>query len=115
MAYIIEGTVTEISSDGTFRIAGSEGYAIKQNDKKYNVLCPKEMPMNEQAKIGIILSQDFPFKTDAKNSLIYHALGKRVKVSVSFEEKDNDKKISEMESLAQAKLKSVIPITLLAN
>ena len=113
--YVIEGIVTEISSNGNFKIAGSEGYAIKQGDKKYNVLCSKEMTMNGQAKIGIILSQDFLFKTDSKNGLIYHTLGKRVKLSVSFKENDNDKKISEMESLVQAKLNSVIPITLFAN
>lgn len=112
--YIIEGTVTEISSDGTFKIAGSEGYAIKRGDKKYNVLGPADMVTDEQAKIGIILSQDFPFKADEKNRLIYHALGKQARISLSFE-KNDEKKISEIKLLAQEKPNSVISITLIAN
>ena len=112
--YEIEGTVTEISNDGSFKLAGSEGYAIKQGEKRYNILCPKTTSEEKDAKACIILSQDFTFKSSAKNELIYHALGKRAKISV-FVDKVEEKKISELEDFIKTNLTSVTLITIFAD
>ena len=37
MAYIIEGLVENLSSDGTFTIHGTEGYCLAKDGKTYNV------------------------------------------------------------------------------
>lgn len=37
MAYMIEGLVENLSSDGTFTIHGSEGYCLAKDGKTYNV------------------------------------------------------------------------------
>ena len=87
MTYTIEGTVTEISSDGIFKIVGNEGYAIKQGDKKYNVLCPADMPKETEHANAIIISQEHQFITDTTNKgLLLNSLGKRVKVTLNIDE-----------------------------
>lgn len=98
--YVIEGTVTEISSEKleevTFKIAGTEGYAIKLGKKKYNVLCTKKILENtndedtaeNESKIfdeTFILSQEIQFSSNdiAKVGLIRcNALGKHVKLKI---------------------------------
>lgn len=100
MAYIIEGTVTEISSEKldevSFKITGSEGYAIKLGKKKYNVLCTEKILENSNEEDSFenkskffeetfVLSQGIQFLSNdvAKVGLIRcNALGKHVKVTI---------------------------------
>ena len=87
MTYIIEGTVTEISSNGTFKIAGSEGYALKHSDKKYNVLCPDKMPKEIEVSNAIIIPQEHQFIMDKDTrDFLFNALGKRAKITVTVDE-----------------------------
>ncbi|MBO4320111.1 MAG: hypothetical protein J5857_06550, partial [Treponema sp.] len=48
--YIIEGTVSEISSEKpeevNFKIFGTEGYALKIGKNKYNILCSETILKN---------------------------------------------------------------------
>lgn len=50
MAYIIEGLVETLSSDGTFTIHGSEGYCLAKDGKAYNVFW--ENSGNDSGKSG---------------------------------------------------------------
>ena len=91
MAYIIEGTVTEISSDGTFRIAGSEGYAIKQGDKKYNVIYSEDL--KTKADTNAVLSFIFFDTRDYSASEKFFTLlssamtsGNRIRVTIEATE-----------------------------
>ena len=99
MEYIIEGTIKELSFDEKFfTIAGTEGYAIKQEkdgmEMKYNVLCPENMPSKEKGIASYILSQDFKFSAAKSKCLLLQSLslGKRIRMTI---EVDDSKKIVE--------------------
>lgn len=87
--YIIKGTVTEISFDeGFFTIVGTEGYAIKQGDNKYNVLCPEKMPAENSYSQSFILSNDVKFPIlDSDKELLLKASseGKKIKIKLVLE------------------------------
>lgn len=85
--YVIEGTVTEITStknECIFKIAGTDGYAIKQGDKNYNILCPEEMPKKEKYFTSFIFSQDIHFIINNNNDalLVAYTNSKKVKLLV---------------------------------
>ncbi len=116
MNYILEGTVAEISVDENFfRINGTEGFAIKQADKKYNVLCSEIMPKEQENQVGIILSKDcqFPIPNEADKELLLSAVqsAKRIKITISSEEAAIEidlqklKELSSSESSAKKKYK----------
>lgn len=50
MAYIIEGFVENLSSDGAFFIKGTEGYCLEKEDNAYNVFWKN--PENDSGKSG---------------------------------------------------------------
>lgn len=92
--FVIEGTVSELSFDEkVFKIKGSEGYSLKQGEKKYNVLCPEDMPKEGGTFVALVLSPDFKFpiiddsgETTNKDLLLTaFNFGKRVKISISLE------------------------------
>lgn len=80
--YVIEGTISEISQDEEyFKLKGCEGYAIKQNDKKYNLLCSENM--TEDVGLAFVLSQDMKFTlNDGNENLLMQvwSVGKRIKL-----------------------------------
>lgn len=89
MKYIIEGTVSEVTvkNDKTvgFKIAGTEGYAIKQKGKKYNILCLKDQPVGK----AYIFEQTVEFTTGSNNlSNLQTAIsnGKKISVELDIEE-----------------------------
>ena len=88
--YIIEGTVSELSLDENyFTLCGSEGFSFKRNDKKYNILCPKNMPKDEKALVAIVLAQDFKFTNCCDNKeLLLQAVSyeKRIKIQLCIED-----------------------------
>ena len=88
--YIIEGTITELSFDeGYFTVCGSEGFAIKRDDKKYNVLCPEKMPEEKTCIGSFITDQKCKFSTSVKHRtalLTSLTSEKRIRVSIDEEE-----------------------------
>lgn len=89
MKYIIEGTIKELSFDENFfTIAGTEGYAIKQKkdgkEIKYNVLCPENMPSNQDSGTSYTLAQDFRFPVGKNKCLLLQSLssGKRIRITI---------------------------------
>ena len=110
MEYIIEGTVKELEvkkEEGkviwSFKIAGTEGYALRQKKKeddkettRYNVLCLKdsENPDDKKPRNAITFAEDSPFQTEDKEygCLITSALANGRKCRVCFSVKEEDKK-----------------------
>lgn len=95
--YIIEGTVAEITVGNggkiKFKITGSEGYSLKQKDKKYNVLFPLQKNKAEEngnstnTKTGLIFEQDKAFEMNAKKNVYLQILqaaanGKRIRLEI---------------------------------
>ena len=112
--YIIEGTISELSFDESyFTICGAEGFSIKQNDKKYNVLCPKAMPESEKSLEAIVLAQDFKFPTGENKDLLLQAVSsqKRIKVQLCIE----DNQIETYIDLNKLIEKKKIVVSLLSN
>ena len=65
--YVIEGTVSELTKEGTkisVKIVGTEGYAIKQGDKTYNVFCPKDLSEAGNCSNGYIVDSENEFTVD---------------------------------------------------
>ena len=90
MTYVIEGKITELSLDESyFTLCGSEGFSFKRNDKKYNILCPKDMP-KEESLVAIVLAQDFKFPNGDNKDLLLQAVSyeKRIKVQLSVEDEN---------------------------
>ena len=111
MTYIIEGIISSISVNKNgkilFTICGHEGYSIKTENKKYNILLQKEI-----INSSIVLSQDFQFSVNEENKIMLiqsNSIGK--KAQISFELK-NDKKLSDNFTEEDFETSS---ITLLAN
>lgn len=91
MTYVIEGKITELSLDESyFTLCGSEGFSFKRNDKKYNILCPKDMPKEEESLVAIVLAQDFKFSSGDNKDLLLQAVSyeKRIKVQLSVEDEN---------------------------
>lgn len=91
MTYVIEGKITELSLDESyFTLCGSEGFSFKRNDKKYNILCPKDMPKEEESLVAIVLAQDFKFPSGDNKDLLLQAVSyeKRIKVQLSVEDEN---------------------------
>lgn len=123
--YIIEGTVSELSLDENyFTLCGSEGFSFKKNDKKYNILCPKNMPKDEKALVAIVLAQDFKFPSGDNKDLLLQAVSyeKRIKVQLSVEDENvkthiDLKKLIETEekNSSEGSDKKKIVISLISN
>lgn len=124
MNYIIEGTVSKyglktngvltsensansadkIQKNVCFCITGSEGYAIKQKEKLFNVFCPEEMPNEDETQICYIADREICFSVSQEyENLLSQASvhGKRIRFSISdaelkkYIEKDNSAKIKD--------------------
>lgn len=88
--YIIEGTVLEISKEklkNTFKIAGTEGYALIQrkgkSETRYNILCSDDKNSYRALKI----EKDFSYNvSDDFMPLLISAMAHGKKVSVTFME-----------------------------
>ena len=124
--YIIEGTVTEISSEKlnevNFKISGTEGFAIKKGKKKYNVLYTEKVVKNQEIEdsyeneskfydMAFMLSQGIQCSSEdsAKIGLIRcNALGKHIRAKISSETKV-------LELLNSEKNLPVFSITLLSD
>ena len=123
MAYIIEGTVSELSvDDNFFTIKGTEGFVIEQNKKKYNVLCPENMPEKNKKLLSAILSQDFEFPIcDNNKELLLESLchGKKIRIKLSMEDNEIQNSIDlqklQDDSASENPSKKKYSITLLAN
>ncbi|MBD5448390.1 MAG: hypothetical protein HDR32_11835 [Treponema sp.] len=87
--YVIEGTVSELTKEGTkisVKIVGTEGYAIKQGDKTYNVFCPKDLLETGNCDKGYIVDSKIEFigNKDFENILTQASMyGKKIRLAVS--------------------------------
>ncbi len=87
MEYIIEGTVSEVAleeSKISFKISGTEGYSIKQGDKKYNVFCLKDKTLGK----AYIFAQKEKITANEKYQILLTAAAtnaKKVKVEIRNE------------------------------
>lgn len=125
MTYVIEGKITELSLDESyFTLCGSEGFSFKRNDKKYNILCPKDMPKEEESLVAIVLAQDFKFPSGDNKDLLLQAVSyeKRIKVQLSVEDENvkthiDLKKLIETEekNSSEGSDKKKIVISLISN
>lgn len=125
MTYVIEGKITELSLDESyFTLCGSEGFSFKRNDKKYNILCPKDMPKEEESLVAIVLAQDFKFPSGNNKDLLLQAVSyeKRIKVQLSVEDENvkthiDLKKLIETEekNSSEGSDKKKIVISLISN
>ena len=113
MEYVIEGTVKELEvkkekEEGkgkviwSFKITGTDGYALRQKKKKdnketrLNVLCLENTQVDEDKKPrnAITFAEDSPFQTEDKEygCLITSALADGRKCKFCFSVKEEDKK-----------------------
>ena len=116
--YVIEGTISELTKrqNGiSIKISGSEGYSVKQDKKKYNVFCPKDMPKEDKSVLCCITGSQFelPIATTVKyENILAQALvsGKRVRLTLEVDDtKTLEECVNEKQSIP---LKS---LTLLQN
>lgn len=95
--YVIEGTVSEITVTGTevaIKIVGSEGYAIKDDGKTYNVFRPKDLPKAKETVQSYIADSEneFTVNNDFENILTQASTnGKRIRLKVSKKALKNTK------------------------
>ena len=102
MEFIIEGIVSEIiidkSDNFSFKISGTEGFVLRQEEKKYNLLCPdlRELKSNYESHLPcIIISQDYQYKVSEKNKaiLIQHGSScKKIRAKIDIDENGKLKK-----------------------
>lgn len=102
MNYIIEGTISEITKTNgknSFKISGSEGYALKQkkgkDETKSNVLCLEETSEsdNKKTRNAIIVPIDNSFEAkDDEVYLLSLALLNGKKCRISFSRKTKTSK-----------------------
>ena len=115
MNYIIEGTISELSIDENFfRIKGSEGFVIIQDNKKYNVLCPESM--QEKVDVSFILSQDAKFSVGRNENLLIKACHSENKIKIKFEnlrKDDNNNTVKEIKEKLSAEILSDCKISIL--
>lgn len=90
--YVIEGTVSEITLTGNevaVKIVGSEGYAIKQGDKTYNVFCPKDLSETVNCSNGYIVDSKTEITVNNKfeNILTQASMnGKKLRLTIELED-----------------------------
>ena len=92
--YIIEGTITELSSNSDeciFKIRGCEGYSVSLDKKKYNVLYSEDVKTkkDEKAVAAFVLFSDRDFKLLGKQECLLAtalAYGKKVRVVINATE-----------------------------
>lgn len=95
--YVIEGTISELTVNETgitVKISGSEGYAIKQGDKTYNVFCPKDLSEAGNCSNGYIADSENEFTVDNnfENILTQATVhGKKIRLTVSENALKNSK------------------------
>lgn len=100
MTYVIEGTISELSVDKsdnlTFKISGTEGYAIRQRQEKFNLWCPETL--NDELKNTkghfscIALSNNYEYTIEGENKKMitqYGINGTHFKFTTSFKDKKN--------------------------
>lgn len=93
--YVIEGTVSELAKEKSkvaVKIVGSEGYAIKQGDKTYNVFCPKNMPEAGNCGKGYIIDSKIEFtgNKEFENILTQASMhGKKIRLTIELEDGKN--------------------------
>ncbi len=121
--YIIEGIVSEIYVDASdnfsFKLNGTEGYCIKHDNNRFNLLCPEnfENELNTDSETHLpcfILSKDYQFTVSEKNKILViqnSGAGRRVRLCIKIE--DNVK----LSKLFSEKSKPVKPssLTLLSD
>lgn len=96
--YVIEGTISELRKeeisknkyDIKIKISGSEGYSVKQDKKKYNVFCPKDMPKEDEMKPCCIADSQFELPIGVKmeyENILAQALvsEKRVRLTLGID------------------------------
>ena len=108
MDYIIEGTISELSFDeGYFTICGSEGFAIKKDDKKFNLFCLKDNPKEKVYQISFIASQKCKLSTSVKyRTVLLSSLTSEKRVRIALDEN---------ELKTKKEIRSVSSITLLSD
>lgn len=119
--YIIEGTISEISkekSKNTFKIAGTEGYALIQRmgktETKFNILCGAD----KKSYLALKMEKDFSYVvSDDFMSLLFSAMthGKKVRVIFMEYTKNNIKKDESIIMIINGVRYSISSITLLAD
>ncbi|MCH5283935.1 MAG: hypothetical protein J1E59_09830 [Treponema sp.] len=92
--YVIEGTISELRKEGQscirMKIAGSEGYSVKQDKKKYNVFRYQDLQNNNLPTTGKVApcyiadSQfELPIGVGYENILVQALVsGKRVRLTI---------------------------------
>lgn len=94
--YIIEGTITELTTNKDhciFKINGTEGYSVKHDKKKYNVLYSENIKSktSTSAISTFVLYVERKYKTqNTKETLLAAALtsGKKMNFTIEAEEKE---------------------------
>ena len=110
--YVIEGTVSELTKEGTkisVKIVGTEGYAIKQGDKTYNVFCPKDLSEAGNCSNGYIVDSENEFTVDNsfENILIQASMnGKKIRLTIELANEEELKK--HIQDKSALPIKSVI-------
>lgn len=103
--YVIEGTVFELTKEKSkvsVKIVGSEGYAIKHDDKIYNVFCLENMPETDDAVKSYI--------TDSKTKITVNKEFETILTQASMHGKKIRLTVSES-ALKNTKGKTVVDIT----
>lgn len=89
MSYILEGTISELTAKGNdylFKITGTEGFAIKQGDKTYNIFRPERIELGNDTFASAFIAPE-TLEMEAKNfqvALASSAMagGKRIRIEV---------------------------------
>lgn len=95
--YVIEGTVSELTmkkiekskTEIAVKIVGTEGYAIKQGDKTYNVFCLENMPETDDAVRSYITNSntEISVNKDFENILTQASMnGKKLRLTIELED-----------------------------
>ena len=99
--YTIKCTVSELTVQEieetkiSVKIVGSEGYAIKQGDKTYNVFCPENMPAIGKCDLGYIVDSEteFTVNKDFENILTQASMhGKKIRLTIELANEEELKK-----------------------
>ncbi|MBD5442945.1 MAG: hypothetical protein HDR34_06040 [Treponema sp.] len=90
--YVIECTVSELTvkeSEIAVKISGTEGYAIKEGDKTYNVFRPKDLSEAGNRSNGYIANSENEFTVDNnfENILTQATVhGKKLRLTIELED-----------------------------
>ena len=92
MNYIIECTISELTKEVdkiSVKIVGTEGYAIKQGDKTYNVFCLENMLETDDAVRSYITNSntEISVNKDFENILTQASMnGKKLRLTIELED-----------------------------